>query len=271
MSNSINSKRVEDFNVDDCLALRLRLRSHVFVLIVIYRSPSLSIGDNFHLIESLNSFCKSIPSDQSIIVTGDFNLPDVNWTDGIIRAPKDSTNVHLNMQASFLSTLQMNNLQWCVGDSQYTRIKSVSDQTQRSTLDQIFLSDMNLLRNLRVLPPLGKSDHVGLLTSLNAQTDKRLVKSSLRLWGKVKTDTLVSHGNAIKWAVRTGDVENIWHEIHQNLINITATVPSKNLTGSLPYSYSTAVRRAYKLSAKAWSAAFKSPTSLNYSIAMGPP
>ena len=49
-----------------------------------------------------------------------------------------------------------------------------------------------MLRELRVLPPFGKSDHVGLLALFNTRTDKRLVKSVIRQWGKVKPADLIS-------------------------------------------------------------------------------
>ena len=89
---------------------------------------------------------------------------------------KTPKNEFLNMQFHVLNTRLINSLHWCVDNSVYTRVRKVAGCTQKSTIDQITLSEITLINNLKVLPPLGKSDHVGLVVALNTKTDKRLIK-----------------------------------------------------------------------------------------------
>ena len=102
----------------------------------------------------MNLYLESLPSDYSIIIVGDLNLPNVDWSEGIVHAPVNTQNSLLNMQIKFLEMFQTNNLHWCINSSTYTRVKSVGGVIQKSTLDQIALSDLNLLRDLKVLPPI---------------------------------------------------------------------------------------------------------------------
>ena len=60
-----------------------------------------------------------------------------------------------------------------------------------------------MLRDLKVLPPLGESDHVGLLVMLNIRTDNRFVKSKIRQWGKIKSSEMISHGNYGNETIKT--------------------------------------------------------------------
>ncbi len=266
VNNSINACRISDFDFDDCRAIKLQIENCIIVVILIYRSPSLSIARSMELIEMLNSFVSLIPNDQIIMITGDLNLPNVNWTEGIVHAPQNSQNAFLNMQACFVNTFRLNNLEWCVDDSVFTRVKSVGGETQRATLDQILLSDINLLQGFKILPPLGKSDHVGLLASLNTVTDKRLVKNSIRLWGKIKVSDIISYGNSINWTAATDNPEKMWNNIYSHLMEITNTVPQKILS-DCQYKCSSTVNRAYNACKTAWSRATKFPTASNYSVA----
>ena len=85
----------------------------------------------------MNLYLESLPSDYSIIIVGDLNLPNVDWSEGIVHATVNTQNSFLNMQIKFLEMFQTNNLHLCIDSSTYTRVKSVGGVTQKSTLDQI--------------------------------------------------------------------------------------------------------------------------------------
>ena len=53
--NSINSSIISEFNVQDCLAVKLETNIPIIVICV-YRSPSLIYEDNVLLIKSLSDF-----------------------------------------------------------------------------------------------------------------------------------------------------------------------------------------------------------------------
>ena len=228
--NSMIANNLTDFVFDDCLALKIVNYSVTIILLLIYRSPSLSNEHSIQLIDQMNLYLESLPSDYSIIIVGDLNLPNVDWSEGIVHAPVNTQNSFLNMQIKFLEMFQTNNLHWCIDSSTYTRVKSVGGVTHKSTLDQIALSDLNLLRDLKVLPPIGKSDHVGLLVMLNIRTDNRLVKSKMRQWGKIKSSEIISHGNSIVWDAVGLSAEVMWNRIYANLISITDIVPVKTVS-----------------------------------------
>ena len=80
------------------------------------------------------------------------------------------------------------------------------------------------------MPPIGKSDHVGLLVMLNIRTDSRLVKSKIRQWGKIKPSEIISRGNSIFWDAVGLSGEDMWNRIYANLMNITDIVPVKTVS-----------------------------------------
>ena len=48
------------------------------ILACVYRSPSLNHNDNLILVQQIRNLTKMLSDDTKIVITGDFNLPNVS-------------------------------------------------------------------------------------------------------------------------------------------------------------------------------------------------
>ena len=130
----------------------LKYNSKSMLLGCIYRSGS---NDKKQSTSEIMNMLKSV--DQSkydkVIVTGDFNYPDIDWND---------LSQNANIDLDFTSCLQDLYIQQLV--SEPTRHRG--DQ-RPNILDLVLVSDDDCVINIEHLPPIGKSDHDLLNISLN--------------------------------------------------------------------------------------------------------
>ena len=69
----------------------------------------------------------------------------------------------LLLQKEFLDMFHYKNLIWLMDDSYVTRRRLVNGSLQESLLDQVLVSNVDISRDLNIVSPLGKSDHLGIL------------------------------------------------------------------------------------------------------------
>ena len=79
------------------------------------------------------------------------------------------------IQQIFLDFFVKHNLSWIVKDNAKTRIRQVLNTIQASTLDNALFLDLNMSQGLKVTAPLGKSDHIGLLSTVNIANDNEYI------------------------------------------------------------------------------------------------
>ena len=103
---------------------------------VCYRSPTASAQENERLLEVINNVAKS----KVLLLVGDFNYPMIDWV------MQDSAGPGME----FLDVVQDNFL-WQHVD-QATRGDNI--------LDLVLSTERNLVEDLRVTAPIGRSDHV---------------------------------------------------------------------------------------------------------------
>ena len=84
---------------------------------------------------------------------------------------------------------------WHITD-ETTRRRVVAGVLQESTLAQVFSSESSIVGSFKMLAPLGKSDHSGILVELNVSAvgHKDFVKSSKMLLGKVTESDILAFG-----------------------------------------------------------------------------
>ncbi len=92
------------------------------------------------MISKIRIFLDSMNHDYAVCMTGDFNLPDIRWDEGIVNCPINSTNQAYLIQKLFLDLFADNNLQWIIGDDVKIRKRQVLKSFQEATLDEILLS-----------------------------------------------------------------------------------------------------------------------------------
>ena len=82
---------------------RMRLSSYKnTVLILVYHSTSYSLSETKSLVTALDKqITKIIEGEESVILLGDFNLPDLNWDESVINSPTDTTDIKFLRQKLF--------------------------------------------------------------------------------------------------------------------------------------------------------------------------
>lgn len=127
-----------------CVSL-LNSSELVFILIV-YRSPSSNSDNNVKLIELLTKFFKFKGCK---IIVGDFNFPNIDWIN------KVTSKNNKSVEQKFLNILNDNFLSQLVLSP--TRFRSTF---KNNILDLVLVEDVEIISNLTLDAPIGKSDHV---------------------------------------------------------------------------------------------------------------
>ena len=128
--------------VDICIHSALKIR-----LFLAYRPPS--SNRDLDALNYISDLCKCIeqfyPNNATVILTGDFNFPDINWSD-------DSNCVRCN---SVTCTGIFLSLVYKYGFEQFVNSPTRAD----AILDLILCNDFNCINNVVVTEPVGTSDH----------------------------------------------------------------------------------------------------------------
>lgn len=152
------SVSVSDLEVPRVEGICLDLKHECFSLALccVYRPPDTHSEDDDILFETLASLASH---HKTLILCGDFNLPDLSWPTPVPRCYASRLLVDL---------LDHTHLQQMV--SEPTRFRTGQ---QPSLLDLIITSDTDLVANLEHLGPIGKSDHTVLRFQLQISLTSR--------------------------------------------------------------------------------------------------
>ena len=123
----------------------------------IYRSPNSSNEENEALLEVLQQINDSNPP--NLIITGDFNFPDINWENNGTTPSETST------AAKFIEKIQ--NCFWNQHVDKPTRVR---EGTIPSLLDLVITNNEELIGPIGYDSPLGGSDHCLLKFELQQET-----------------------------------------------------------------------------------------------------
>ena len=130
---------------------------------LVYRSPSCCIAENVNLNTQIQeAFKKLNTKEESLIVFGDFNYPEINWNNLTC-----STSPCHESAATFLETIDSNNITQIIDKPTHYRT------TQNPTLiDLVLVKDTEIINETHYEAPLGKSHHQVILVTLNIDIDQ---------------------------------------------------------------------------------------------------
>ena len=199
----------ENSNFKDHVWASINLQGHDKLLIgCIYRSPSTSMETS---ISSLCSLLDCLQGFTHLLICGDFNLKDINWSSMTVH-PRNS---HIE---SFLDKIHdLFLFQHVVEPTHFRR------GTTPSLLDLVFTNEPHMVRDITYLPGLGKSDHVCLCFSLLCYAhykDTRPLRYDTRA---VDYDAMCTELEDIDWAnimnpMNTLDAWNFFTTVFQETI-----------------------------------------------------
>ena len=276
--NYINISVFECFDkAPDSIAISVLTSGGKICLACIYRSPSLSSKQNDNLLQCMDKICHEDNEFETVMI-GDFNLPNVSWENGMVKAPIGTNNKVLTNQEKYVNLFNDKGMSWYFTDA-ITRRRIVNDTLQESLLDQVLFSNDALVSDVQLLAPLGKSDHISFVTELsvnlvNAEKDCEEIQYR-NSWNKVKASDLCNYSKEnIDWNYSCSDlsIEEMWDELLGKLNLVESVVPKIPLTGGsrpvkLPWSTSS-LKRMRKNKEKAWKQFDMAPTheQLDYAL-----
>ena len=116
------------------------LRIKNTVLILVYHPTSYSLSETEEMVGTLyQKIGEILEKGESVVLLGDFNLPDLDWDSAIITGPPGSKDEKYIQQQIFLQLFLDHGLTWNHGNDFITRKRN----SQESTLDNILSSDGN--------------------------------------------------------------------------------------------------------------------------------
>ena len=142
-------------NTPKSLALRITDSiKEVFDIICIFRSPNWS-KEEYILLQQLNKVPFTSDNSENIIMVEDFNLPNVDWVNGLLVSPVNSISQYSRIQNKYLDLLTTKRFLWFIGE--YTKCKLEENRLDKTTLDKVFSNNKCLIGMVSL--PLGKSKH----------------------------------------------------------------------------------------------------------------
>ncbi|XP_063911135.1 uncharacterized protein LOC135128171 [Zophobas morio] len=192
----------------ESLFLKLSNKDTTLLLGCIYRPPSSVVDNDKILVESLSHLADSYAT---LLLFGDFNMPDITW-------PIDPRCSYKPSSQLFVDLLTHSHLRQLVTQPTRHRLNQ-----NPSTLDLIVCSDDHSLTNLDYLAPIGISDHSTLKIDLQicqspprrtvsftrTVTDYRAVNNDL---AKTNWEALLSDESIVKnWSTFKNTLQSLLH------------------------------------------------------------
>ena len=247
-------------NFDESAWVRIRLKGkHTLLAGCIYRSPQSPLQNNEQLRQLLREVSQSNAS--SLLITGDFNYPDIDWGSWIPNRDNPE-----NEEFQFIESLRDTYLYQYV--NQNTRGRG-SDTPH--LLDLVLTSEEGMVDNIHYEAPLGKSDHCTLRFDLNCATEVH--EKTFKKFIYDKGDYVkLGEDMRLNWRekLQFGDTETKWQIIKSILreavekhIPRKISKPSSNrYTGGIPLDQVTI--SATKKKHRAWQRYMETRSAENY-------
>ena len=276
--NSLKVSKLDWFAKTESLAVKIHTSNDkILNVICVYRSPNLTKVENNLMLDQLDKVPFTSAHFENILMVGDFNLPNVDWVNGIVLSPIDSIDQKMIMQNEYLDLFTTKGLHWYIEQAP-TRVKLVGGNIQTSLLDQVFSNNECIVGDVNLIAPLGKSDHACIEIETNLESNMEYVNSKQRNWSKVNEEFVVEKGNNINWgysSVTNLGVNEMWDELNTKIQSIVTNVPEVVLKVSrhgdplekLPWDSSRLVRKR-KEKDKIWKAFDGKPCMENFQTAL---
>ena len=152
----------------------------------VYRSTSSTAFNNRQLLEKILK-ANDISGDNRLLLLGDFNVPKIDWTDkNLLRGAE-------RIEAQLLDVVNDCFLYQHVREA--TRFRN----EESSILDLIFTKEEEDVRNIKVLQPLGKSDHGVVIADFVCEWKSKIEQKPRRMYHKGNYEKILEGLNEINW------------------------------------------------------------------------
>ena len=135
----------------------------------------------------LLGLANDIAGENRLLILGDFNVPCIDWKN-LFMLPGAR-----QLERDFFETVSDNFL--CQHVKKPTRFRG----EQKSVLDLVFTKEEEDVRNVRVLPPIGKSDHGAVLWEFICKWRSKVVQKRTPVYFKGKYDIIANEISSTEW------------------------------------------------------------------------
>ena len=153
----------------------------------IYRSTSSTHENDNQLLEMIEK-ANEIAGENRLLIMGDFNVPKVDWENAEVLPGAKI------IEREFLETITDNFLYQHV--TEYTRIRG----PERSILDLIFTKEEEDVKNIKVLPPIGESDHGVVIGDFICEWKSQMEPKKRRVYFRGAYEEYEKNLNSKDWA-----------------------------------------------------------------------
>lgn len=189
------------------------------LLICIYNPPVKHCADELQLL--LDHFMGKYPK-YILMLTGDFNMPDINWSLHSVKKESQSKGIHTN----FLNVIQEFNLSQLINEPTHIR---------GNILDLVLCTHPSFINNTNVVEP-GLSDHYIIEFEFKAQYNTQKPQEKIiKLYNKANQDQIRKSLESIndtvgKLIAECSPIDAVWKTFTRNLqICIEQHVPVKKI------------------------------------------
>ena len=221
-------------------------QTDAFLLVVCYRSPNSPIVNDGKLFELLTNLVQRNYS--NIVIVGDFNFCNIYWNLKCIKTPSESASHFLNtVNDLFLEQLVSEPTRYRVGQIQ-------------NILDLVLTNNCYFVDSIDYCDPLGKSDHISLVISLNFELSHNAMVNR-KLYYKGDYVAMRIYFDALDWFIimETLNTQQSWNFfIEKAEYAIDKYVPVSGNNGNISKDWvNSKVRIESKKKKQAWSKFWK--------------
>lgn len=217
--NEFQSTEIKELQTDcEIVWVELTIQNSRKLLISSFYRPQ--PNDDTSL-EQLNmSLSRTNPNSKSIIlVSGDFNLGNIDWETSSVIPGRPNTAHHQELLD-------------IIADHSLTQIVDKPTRNDK-TLDLILTNYPTIVDNLETIPPIGEADHDILClestTSLRRckSTPREILKYGKANWDNIKQDLEETYQSILN-SQNTKDINELWNTFKDNLqASISKNIPTK--------------------------------------------
>ena len=129
MRNSISFKTCLKFSNSVCDLLIVSLQTPSLIIILVYRPPSCPVKDFEEISLKIHTYVMALPSPlPNIILLGDFNLPEINWSSLNPSCPTADLRHGRQSERSLTTPQLQNHLVWSLLTKLHTNCSSTAEE-----------------------------------------------------------------------------------------------------------------------------------------------
>ena len=187
------------------MTIEIKGKEDTLVITSVYRSPNADSTGNDNLLKLLHEINEYRAKHKLII--GDFNLPNINWERCTTTTGSNS------FEFGFIETVRD-----CFMTQHVKEVTRLKGETRGIILDLIISNEEEMVNDIRVESPIGRSDHAYIAFTCDIGIEERTQRKTVYLYEKADYELMRQKLN-INWKeyLGEGNIEDKWRRFLEKL------------------------------------------------------